>query len=192
LEPYIDALTVNIHYNRHLGGYVDKLNAALENLPDLHNRTLEQLIAAAGDPVYPLDDDTRTAILRNAGGVYNHFFYFTQFRPATGQIVVGISPNATAKVNDNFGSWATLKQQFNTSATNLFGSGYVWLVKDPNNKLGLVATENQMTPLGVNLTPLLCIDVWEHAYYLKHYNDRAPYIDAFWHIIDWTKFSQRI
>lgn len=185
LAPYIDAKTSYAHYDRLLVNYINQLNQILETRPDLQSMTLQELIAYA-------ESNQDQLLLRNAGGVYNHFFYFDELRPATGQIVIGITPQATKKVSECFGSWKNMKEQFTVKALSVFGSGYAWLVKTANGNLDIVTTANQATPLTNNVTPILCVDVWEHAYYLQHLNDRQKYLDDFWNIVDWVKFSERL
>ena len=184
LEPYIDGKTMCAHYDRLLTNYINQLNQILDDRPDLQNKTLSELIEYA-----MLNHEQK--LLNNAGGVYNHFFFFSELRPATGQIVIGITPQATAKVSEAFGNWKSMKEQFTAKALSVFGSGYAWLVKKANGALDIVTTANQDAPAN-NLTPILCLDVWEHAYYLKHLNDRKAYVDAFWNVVDWVKFSERI
>ncbi len=185
LAPYIDVKTSYAHYDRLLVNYINQLNQILEARPDLQSMTLQELIAYA-------ESNQDQLLLRNAGGVYNHFFYFDELRPATGQIVIGITPQATKKVSECFGSWKNMKEQFTAKALSVFGSGYAWLVKTANGNLDIVTTANQVTPLTNNVTPILCVDVWEHAYYLQHLNDRQKYLDDFWNIVDWVKFSERL
>lgn len=184
LEPYISAKTMCAHYDRLLVNYINKLNQILDNRPDLQSLTLTELIKYA-------QANNDTALLHNAGGTYNHYFYFTELRPATGQIIIGITPQATTKVNESFGGWKNMKEQFAEKALSVFGSGYAWLVKDEKGVLKIITTANQETP-AANLTPILNIDVWEHAYYLQHLNDRQAYIDNFWNVVDWVKFSNKI
>ena len=183
LEPYIDAKTMQAHYDRLLVNYLNQLNQMLDNRPELQAMTLKELIE------YAMANDEQK-LLDNAGGVYNHFFFFTELRPATGQIIIGITPQATNKITEYFGSWKNMKEKFSEKALSVFGSGYAWLVKRANGALDIITTANQNTP--VDVTPILCIDVWEHAYYLKNLNDRRAYIDAFWNVVDWVKFSNKI
>lgn len=183
LEPYIDTKTMQVHYDRLLVNYINQLNQLLDNRPDLQAMTLTELIQ------YAMVNNEQK-LINYAGGVYNHFFYFTELRPATGQIIIGITPQATSKITEYFGSWKNMKEEFTTKALSVFGSGYAWLVKKTNGALDIITTPNQDTP--VDVTPILCIDVWEHAYYLKHLNDRRAYIDAFWNVVDWVKFSNKL
>jgi Fe-Mn family superoxide dismutase len=183
LEPYIDTKTMHAHHDLHLKAYVDKLNGLIATNPEFMGKSLTQILQTPD-----LDID----IERNAGGVYNHLFYFDELRPSTGQITVGISPHLTQLVNDSFGGMSAMRSKFNDVATSLFGSGYIWIVKNAAGRLELIATENQMTPLTAGLTPILCVDLWEHAYYLKNLNNRTAYLNAFWDIVDWAKFSQKV
>ena len=121
---------------------------------------------------------------------YNHFFFFSELRPATGQIIIGITPQATQKITTTFGGWKNFKDQFTYAALNIYGAGYVWLVKMHQGDLRIITTNNQDVPQ--NCTPILCLDIWEHAYYLQYQNDRHAYVDAFWQVVDWVKFSNKI
>ncbi len=183
LEPYIDTKTMHAHYERLLANYIKNLNQILETQPYLQNMTLTELISYA-------ETNQDINLRRQAGGVFNHFFYFTELRPATGQIIIGITPQATQKIAIAFGGWKNFKEQFAMAAMSVFGSGYAWLVKNQKGELKIVTTANQDVPQ--NCIPILTIDVWEHAYYLQHLNERQSYIDAFWSVVDWVKFSDRI
>jgi len=183
LEPFIDTKTMMVHYERHYGTYVDNLNKYLENKPQLQQLTLEELLKN-----YPDDEQIR----HNGGGVYNHGFFFTGMRPGSSQIVVGLSGRLLQSIAKDFGSLENLRAQFAAAALDVFGSGYAWLVAYPNKKLSVITTPNQDTPLLMGLKPLLCIDVWEHAYYLKHLNERAKYIADFFPLIDWVRVGERL
>ncbi len=183
LEPHIDAKTMRAHYDRLLANYLKNLNQILETRLDLQSMTLAELINYA-------ETNQDLNLRHQAGGVYNHFFFFTELRPATGQIIIGITPQATQKINTTFGSWKNFKEQFTNAALSVFGSGYAWLVKNQKGELKILTTANQNVPQ--NYIPILNIDVWEHAYYLQHLNERQAYIDAFWNVVDWVKFSNRI
>jgi Fe-Mn family superoxide dismutase len=182
LEPFIDARTMNIHYEKHYGKYVDELNSYLEMKPKLQGLSLEELIKQHSDNI---------VIRHNAGGTYNHQFYFTGMRPGTSQIVIGLGGRLLQSIIRDFGSLENMRNHFSAVAGDVFGSGYAWLCAQPNGKLVIVPTSNQDTPLTLNLKPLLNIDVWEHAYYLKHQNLRDDYIKAFWHVIDWVRVAER-
>ncbi len=181
LEPYIDHKTMRIHYDL-LANEIKNLNHFLEAQLDLQNMNLSELLSYA--------ETNQDNILRHlVGGIYNHFFFFSELRPATGQIIIGITPQATQKITVAFGGWKKFKEQIATATLNVCGSGYVWLVKDNKGELRIITTNNYDIPTG---TPILCIDVWEHAYYLQYPNERQTYVDAFWNIVDWVKFSEKI
>jgi len=183
LEPYINNKTMQNHYNLILESYIKKLNELLESRLDIQNMTLTELIDYSRN-------NRENELLYYASAVFNHFFYFTELRPATGQIIIGITPQATQKISITFGGWKEFKQQFSNAALSIKGSGYVWLVKNITGEFEIITTQNQNTPYGV--VPILCLDVWEHAYYCQYLNNRQTYIDAFWNIIDWVKFSEKI
>lgn len=183
LEPTIDAQTVMIHHDRHLKSYVDNLNKTLEPYPMYHSWTLEMLLCN----INALPEEIRIPVQRNAGGVYNHNFYFN-----------GMSPHPSNPknklldaINAAFGSYENFKAVFKKNALSVFGSGYSWLVMDKHanrpNELRIINTANQDTPLPCTVCPVLVIDVWEHAYYLKYQNKRADYIDNWFQVINWDK-----
>ena len=183
LEPYIDSLTMMLHHDRHLQAYIDNLNKYLETHPGLQQLSLEELVKGHSN------DET---IRHNAGGVYNHEFFFDSLRPGMSQIIIGLSGRLLQILQRDFGGIDGMKEKFTDVAMGVFGSGYAWLCADSKGRLVIVPTANQDTPLTLNLQPLLCIDVWEHAYYLKHYNERANYIKNFWNVVDWVKVSSRL
>jgi len=170
LEPHIDAKTVEIHHNRHLKAYTDKLNAALAPCYEFHSWTLERLLCNINNLPYKIRNDVRN----NGGGVYNHIYYFMSVSPDGERIPGGALLD---KINRCFGSFDAFKKKFKTYALDLFGSGYLWLVTDRKGQLKIIQTANQETPISKGFCPITTIDLWEHAYYLKHYNDRAAYID---------------
>ena len=184
LEPYIDTLTMHLHHDRHLKTYVDNLNAALKGQPALQKLSLEELVTFADR----LPKDTKAAVKNNAGGVYNHRFYFDSISPAGTRVPVG---KLAAGIDKYYGSFDGFLKAFKSAALSVFGSGYAWLcVKQPGRSgvpgsLTIITTPNQDTPLTMRLCPLLNVDVWEHAYYLKHYNLRASYIENWFHVINW-------
>lgn len=183
LEPYIDEKTMHLHHDRHLQTYIDNLNAVLKENPDLQQYTLEEL--ALNWQQFPLS--VQTAIRNNAGGVYNHRFYFDSLRPPQEQA----ASNALYKeLEEQFQDFDTFKRVFKQTALSVFGSGYAWLVSD-NGTLRIITTANQDIPDISVFTPVLGIDVWEHAYYLKHYNVRADYIEDWFSVIDWKKAEER-
>ena len=179
LEPYIDEKTMHLHHDKHLQTYVNNLNAALKDCPELHHWSLEQLL-------YYIDrapEQIRTAVHNNGGGVYNHNLYFAGLKSA--KETKGESGGDLARAIDaQFGGFDAFKKEFKNQALAVFGSGYTWLVSDACGKLQIVNTKNQDTVLPMNLLPVLLIDVWEHAYYLKHYNVRADYIDDWFNVLN--------
>ncbi len=178
LEPFIDTKTMHLHHDRHLQTYVDNLNKALKDHPDLHGWSLEELIGRAGE----LPEDIRTTVWNNAGGVYNHILYFDGMSNSETRCYAGSLYTA---IMEEFGSFDAFYDQFKSKALSVFGSGYAWLVMDQDGRLRIISTANQDTPISLNMSPVLLIDVWEHAYYLKHYNERAAYIDDWFHVVDW-------
>lgn len=179
MEPYIDEKTMMLHHDRHLQTYIDNLNNTLSEYPQFQNWTLEQLIVN----VPSLPDPIQTAIKNNAGGVFNHQFYFSNLSNPALPSPVGMLREA---IENEFGSYESFQNQFKQSALSVFGSGYAWLVVDAAGQLRVITTQNQDTPLPLGMCPVLNTDVWEHAYYLKHYNKRADYIDDWFHIVNWN------
>jgi len=189
LEPYIDSTTMHIHHDLHHATYVTNLNKALEKYPELYKKDLEQLIKN----ISKLPLDVQTAVRNNGGGVYNHNFYFNIMAPS------GTQPMSTSlekQLNNNFGSIDAFKAEFEKAALGRFGSGWVWLIKEQSGKLRIISTPNQDNPLMENSEvkgiPVLTLDVWEHAYYLKYQNKRAAYAKAFWNIVNWTEVERLI
>lgn len=181
LEPYIDAETVKTHYGKHLQTYVNNLNKLLEGREDItKGKTLDQLLATAND----LPEEIRQGIINQGGGVSNHNLYFSVLSPTPKKCPEGKLLEA---INKAFGSVDKLKAELSTAAIGQFGSGYAFLVKDINGDLTVVNTSNQNNPVSNGLVPILTIDVWEHAYYLKYKNLRADYVKEIWNIIDWEK-----
>lgn len=180
MEPFIDIKTMELHHDRHLQAYTDNLNAALKGYPTLQKASLEQLIRMAGRLPKPLG----TQIGHNAGGVYNHRFFFAELKnPGGGQP----SGELMTAITSAFGGFTDFVGELEAAALSVFGSGYAWLVSDGNGRLRIITTANQDTPLTKRLHPILNVDVWEHAYYLKHYNKRADYFDDWLSVIDWEK-----
>lgn len=182
LEPYIDEKTMQLHHDRHLKTYIDNLNSILKKYPQLQTLTLEQLICTAGQ----MSGKDCVAIARNAGGVYNHRFFFNSMCPDGKKAPGGALAVA---IDRGFGSMDVFREKFTEAALSVFGSGYVWLV---NSKRGpcLMTSINQETPLRA-VKPLLNLDVWEHAYYLKHYNKRIDYINDWWNVVNWDLAEQK-
>ena len=181
LEPYIDAETLNIHYNKHLQTYVNNLNKILEKHTDLvEGKTLEQILLN----VEYFPKEIRQDIINQGGGVANHNLYFYNLSPNP-----KLKPEGTLlyEINSKFADIENLRIQLTNLAISQFGSGYGFLVKDNNGNLSILKTLNQNSPISNGLTPILCIDVWEHAYYLQYKNLRADYVKNIWNIIDWNK-----
>jgi Fe-Mn family superoxide dismutase len=185
LEPYIDARTMEIHHDKHHGGYVAKLNAALENSPALQNKSIEQLLRG----LETVPAEIRTAVRNNGGGHYNHSLFWKTLAPDSG----GKPNGALARnIEKSFGSFEEFKERFSSTAAGIFGSGWAWLVLDSNGTLSIASTPNQDNPLMTGRVPLLGLDVWEHAYYLKYQNRRPEYIAAFWAVVNWPQVSANL
>ncbi|MNN13487.1 Superoxide dismutase [Mn] [compost metagenome] len=184
LEPYIDEQTMNIHHDRHHNTYVTNLNAALEKAPELQSKSVEELISDLNS----VPESIRTAVRNNGGGHANHSLFWQIIGPNGGG-----SPSGTlAQAIDNeLGGFDKFKEDFAKAAASRFGSGWAWLVVDKNGKLSITSTPNQDNPLSEGLTPILGLDVWEHAYYLKYQNKRPDYIAAFWNIVNWDEVNKR-
>ncbi|MBQ4486455.1 MAG: superoxide dismutase [Oscillospiraceae bacterium] len=183
LEPHIDALTVETHYAKHHAAYTAAFNTAAEKA-GLADKTAEEILSSL-DSVE--DTALRTALRNNGGGYFNHNFYFGELSPNGGKAPTGAFADA---VNSTFGSFDELKEQLLTAGTTQFGSGWAWLIKAADGSLKIIKTANQDSPVMTGEgTPLLTIDVWEHAYYLKYKNLRAAYIKELFEVIDWDKVS---
>lgn len=177
LEPYLDARTMEIHHTKHHQTYVDKLNAALKGQDTLAEKQPEKLLA----DLNALPENIRTAVRNHGGGHFNHSFWW----PMLKKDVPFAGPVAEA-ITKQFGGYDIFKEKFANAAALLFGSGWAWLTFDQGN-LEIVATPNQDNPVSQGKTPILGIDVWEHAYYLKYQNRRPDYIEAFFKVIDWNR-----
>ena len=183
LEPVIDAKTMEIHHSKHHAGYTNKLNAALEKHPDLDSMSIEKLLTGLDD----VPEDIRTAVRNNGGGFYNHSLYWEVMAPGGASKP---SEELSKMINQTFSSLEELQELFSKEAVDRFGSGWAWLVSDANKDLEILSTSNQDSPISLGLTPILGIDVWEHAYYLNYQNNRAEYVKAWWDIINWDVVSQ--
>ncbi len=183
LEPYIDAQTMEIHYSRHHQGYVNNLNKALEKYPDLQIKPIEDLLSN----VNTIPKDIRVAIGNHGGGHYNHSLFWTIMSKGGGGEPVGLVGDAINKV---FGTFAAMQDTFNITAKKVFGSGWAWLSVDSEGMLVISSTHNQDSPISRGLQPILGLDVWEHAYYLKYQNKRSDYINAWWHVINWEQVEE--
>ncbi|MCL2070895.1 MAG: superoxide dismutase [Oscillospiraceae bacterium] len=186
LEPHIDTLTMELHHDRHLKAFTDKLNSVLAPFPELHSWTLERLLCNINN----LPVKIRTDIRNNAGGVYNHIYYFAGMKPNPNKSESPVPDDELGcKINRHFENWDNFKAKFKEYALEVFGSGYLWLVTDRRGHLKILCTANQDSPISRGFCPILTIDLWEHAYYLKHYNERAAYIDDWFSVIN-TEFAE--
>lgn len=183
LEPHIDARTMEIHHTKHHAAYTANLNKALEG-SKFESMSIEEIFASAST--------AGPAIRNNGGGFYNHNLFWEVMSPKGGGLPSGDLMDA---INKYFGSFDVLKEKFNAAAATRFGSGWAWLVKKDSGELVVTSSPNQDNPImdfaEVKGTPILCLDVWEHAYYLKYQNRRPDYISAFWNVIDWNEVSRR-
>ena len=178
LEPHISGKTLSFHYGKHHAAYVNNLNAALEKHPYLHGATLGDLLARLAS----LPADIQTAVRNNGGGHANHALFWQLLTP--GGPTAPVQDVAKA-VTDSFQSFDAFKEKFGQAAMGRFGSGWAWLVRDAFGKLHVTSTANQDNPAMEGFTPLVGLDVWEHAYYLKFQNRRADYVQAFWNVLNW-------
>lgn len=183
LEPHIDEETMRLHHDKHHAGYVKKTNAALEGHEDLQNLSIEELITKLDE----VPEDIRTAVRNNGGGHVNHSLFWEVMSPNGGGEPTGELADA---INEAFGSFEDFKAKFKEAATGQFGSGWGWLVVD-NGELKVTNTPNQDSPLTDGQTPILGVDVWEHAYYLNYQNVRPDYVDAFWNVVNWDEVARR-
>ncbi|MGN6371719.1 MAG: superoxide dismutase [Solirubrobacteraceae bacterium] len=182
LEPHIDKQTMEIHHDKHHQAYVDKVNAALEGTP-LAEEPIEDVLR----DLSRVPDDKRTAVRNNGGGHYNHTLFWEHMKPGGGGEPSGALADAIASA---FGSFSDFQAKLKEAGVNQFGSGWSWLVHDGSG-LAVVGTPNQDNPISDGKTPLLGVDVWEHAYYLKYQNRRPDYIDAWWDTVNWDKVAER-
>ena len=181
LEPHVDALTMEIHHDKHHNAYVTNLNAAVEKHPALFEKSVEELVADLAS----VPEDIRGAVRNNGGGHANHSLFWTVISPNGGGQPTG---ELAAAIDKKFGGFDAFKQAFSQAAATRFGSG--WLVVS-NGELEVVSTPNQDNPLTDGKTPILGLDVWEHAYYLNYQNRRPDYIAAFWNVVDWNEVARR-
>ncbi|HKI94452.1 MAG TPA: superoxide dismutase [Gemmatimonadales bacterium] len=183
LEPTIDARTMEIHHDKHHGGYVKKLNAALEKHPDLQKKSVEDLLRG----ISSVPEDIRTAVRNNGGGHANHSLFWQIMAPKAGGDPSGALADA---IKGGFGGFDKFKESFSNAAATRFGSGWAWLTVH-NKKLGIESTANQDSPYMEGKTPILGLDVWEHAYYLHYQNRRPDYIAAWWNVVNWPEVAKR-
>ncbi|MGH9403213.1 MAG: superoxide dismutase [Terriglobia bacterium] len=185
LEPYIDKQTMEIHHDKHHGAYVNNLNKALESAPQLAGKTLEELLAGNCAMV---PDNIKTAVRNNGGGHANHSMFWQIMAPKAGGPPSGKVADA---IKSAFGGFDTFKEKFNAAATTRFGSGWAWLVKNSSGGLEIISTANQDNPAMEGKFPVMGLDVWEHAYYLKYQNRRPEYIAAWWSVVNWAEIEKR-
>jgi Fe-Mn family superoxide dismutase len=185
LEPHIDAKTMEIHHDKHHATYVSKLNIALEKAPAFQNRPIEEILRSLDS----VPADVRTAVRNHGGGHLNHSLFWKMLSAKGGGKPSGA---LAAAIDKSFGNFDALKEQFGTAAANLFGSGWAWLCSDASGKLVISALPNQDSPVSQGMKPILGLDVWEHAYYLKYQNKRPDYIAAFWNVVSWEQVAANL
>ncbi len=183
LEPYIDEQTMQLHHDKHHAAYVKNLNAALEKHPELNAWSLQDLMSK----INQVPEDIRTAVRNNGGGHINHTLFWQIMAPHAGGEPTG---TLAADIQKTFGSFATLREQLNKAAMGRFGSGWAWLVLD-GGKLAIISTANQDSPVMEGKSPVMGVDVWEHAYYLKYQNRRDEYLAAWWNVVNWPEIAKR-
>lgn len=185
LEPYIDARTVETHYSKHHQNYCNNLNKALENYPQYSGASIENILRN----VMAIPQEVKQAVINNGGGYSNHNLYWENLGPQSKKIPEGKLLN---EIDSAFVSFTDFQKLFTDSAIKLFGSGWTWLVKNRDGSLKIVNTANQDSPISNGLRPLLTLDVWEHAYYLKYQNRRAEYIQNWWSVVNWNVVASRL
>ena len=184
LEPFMDAKTVEIHHSKHHATYTAKLNAALEKYPDFFKMDIVTILS----DLEKVPEDVRGAVRNHGGGYYHHNLWWEQLGPKKGGLPGGKLAEA---INAKFGSFDTFKKELSDASIGVFGSGWGWLCKDKAGDLVLTTTPNQDSPVSKGLHPILTIDVWEHAYYLKFQNRRPEFVETFWNMVDWEKVAAR-
>lgn len=185
LEPTIDELTMHLHHDRHHAAYVNGLNAAVEKHPELFSKTPEQLIT----DLNAVPEDIRTAVRNNGGGDVNHTMFWKIMAPNAGGPPSGAIVDVINKVSGNFD---TFKTQINAAGASRFGSGWTWLSMDKSGNFRIESTPNQDSPISEGRYPIMGIDVWEHSYYLKYYNQRPAYLTAWWNVANWNEINRRL
>jgi superoxide dismutase, Fe-Mn family len=183
LEPHIDARTMEIHHTKHHQAYTDKFNQAISSHQNFNNQSAENIITNLGT----VPEDIRAAVRNHGGGYVNHTLFWQIMSPDGGGQPTG---SLLQTLNQTFGSFKDFQEKFTHAAISQFGSGWGWLILNSNQELEIITTSNQDSPLTLGATPLLTVDVWEHAYYLKYQNKRPDYLDAFWHVVNWPQVSQ--
>ncbi len=185
LEPFIDERTMEIHHAKHHATYVAKLNEALDKYPKLFELSLQDLLS----DLDKVPEDIRMAVKNHGGGHYNHSMFWKLMCPQTGEGGSEPQGKLAEEIQKHFNHFAKFKEEFTKSATGLFGSGWTWLVRD-GGKLAIITMTNQDNPLSVGKVPVLGLDLWEHAYYLKYQNRRAEYIESWWSIVNWEEINR--
>ncbi len=185
LEPYIDKTTMEIHHDKHHGAYVTNLNKALESAPELQNKSVEDLLK---NNLAAVPEAIKTAVRNNGGGHANHSFFWPLLKKNDGK---GPSGEIASVIESNFGGFESFKEKFNAAAAGRFGSGWAWLVKS-GGKFEITSTANQDSPLMEGKQPILGLDVWEHAYYLKYQNRRPEYVAAWWNVVNWDEANKHL
>jgi superoxide dismutase, Fe-Mn family len=183
LEPHIDKMTMEIHHGKHHNAYVTNLNKALESAPDLANKTVEELLA---NNCAAVPENIRTAVRNNGGGHINHSMFWKIMKGGGGQPV----GNVAQAITSTFGGFDAFKEKLNQAGVARFGSGWAWLIKS-GNKVDIISTANQDSPLMEGKYPVMGVDVWEHAYYLKYQNRRPDYLNAWWNVVNWQEIESR-
>ena len=183
LEPYLDAKTMEIHHSKHHQAYVDNLNKALEKYPELGSKSIEDILKDTNS----IPEEIRQAVINHGGGHANHSFFWSIMGPKSKAKPEG---ELLENINSTFGDFSKFKEQFSAKAMGVFGSGWAFLILTPDKKLALKRHSFQNSPLSDGNVPLLAIDVWEHAYYLKYQNRRAEYVEAFWNIVNWGEVEK--
>ena len=184
LEPHIDKTTMEIHHGKHHNAYVTNLNKALDSAPELQSKSVEELLA---NNCAAVPEAIRTAVRNNGGGHINHTMFWQIMAPGAGGAPVG---NVAAAINSSFGSFDTFKEKFGAAAVGRFGSGWAWLLKTSSG-VEIISTANQDSPVMEGKSPVMGLDVWEHAYYLKYQNRRPDYIAAWWNVVNWPEIEKR-
>lgn len=183
LEPYIDTETMETHHSKHHQGYVNKFNTAIENYPELRDKSVQEILTNLEN----VSDQIKQQVINNGGGVFNHNFFFSILKK---DIPFNKNSEIGKTILEKYESLENFREQFSQAATTQFGSGWAWLVLNKNNQLEIIKTSNQDSPISQGMKPLITIDVWEHAYYLKYKNLRPEYIKNFFNIIDWEKVNE--
>ncbi|MCL4392297.1 superoxide dismutase [Patescibacteria group bacterium] len=180
LEPHIDAKTMEIHYTKHHAGYVAKLNDALAGFPELQKKTVRELV----EELQNMPDSVKSAVKNHGGGHFNHSLFWELMKPQGGGTPTG---ELSSAITATFGSFEKFQEEFTKAAAGVFGSGWAWLAMSDKEGLKVIQTSNQENPISSGMRPILAIDVWEHAYYLKYQNRRPDYITAWWNVVNWDQ-----